>query len=261
MIRAVLGTTVAVFIAITLFGQAPPPVTAFEVATIKPNTSGDGRIGIFIQPGGRFSATNVTVKMLIQNAYGVRDFQISGGPSWIGSERFDITAKLEDVTGPLPPGSLGPALQGLLADRFQVKIHRESKELPIYALTAGKNGPKLKANTEGKGPQIRMGRGQLTATKIPMTMLANQLAQQLGRSVVDKTGLAGDFDFELTWTPEVGQGGGPFGPVPGGPPPPPDESGPSIFTAVQEQLGLRLESTRGPVETIVIDRLERPSEN
>lgn len=239
-------------------GQAP---RAFEVASIKPTNTGDNRVAIMMQPGGRFNATNVTVKMLMQNAYGVRDFQIVGGPGWIGSDRFDITAKLEG-DGPLQPDSLRPALQGLLEDRFQLKLHRETREMQTYALLPGKNGPKLQKSADEKapGPQIRMGRGQLSAKKVTMTILANQLAQQLGRSVVDKSVLTGEFDFELSWTPEIG-GGGPFGPDAGGAPPAVDSPGPSIFTAVQEQLGLRLESQRGPVEILVIDRLEKPSEN
>jgi bla regulator protein BlaR1 len=244
----------------TLPAQAP---RAFEVASIKPTNASDNRVAFTMQPGGRFNATNVTVKMLLQNAYGVRDFQISGGPGWIGSERFDITAKLDgDVTGPLPPGALRPALQGLFEDRFQLKFHRETREMPVYALMLAKNGPKLQkaAGEKTPGPMLRMGRGQLTAKNADMRMIAEQLAQQLGRSVVDKTGLSGEFDFELNWTPEAGSGG-PFGPEPGAAPPPVDSSGPSIFTALQEQLGLRLESQRGPVEILVIDRLERPSEN
>ena len=151
--------------------------------------------------------------------------------------------------------------QTLLADRFQLKTHRETKELPVYAVTVGKNGPKLsKADPAGKGTQMSMGRGQLKAKKASIEQLAKLLGNQLGRTVLDKTGLAGDFDFELTWTPDVT---GPLGPKEGGVdgPPPVDPGGPSIFTAIQEQLGLKLESQKGPVEILVIDSVERASEN
>jgi uncharacterized protein (TIGR03435 family) len=156
-------------------------------------------------------------------------------------------------------------LVALIEDRFQLKIHRETKEMPVYALVVAKNGTKLKANAGEPGPRLRMGRGQLNGTKVPLKMLVQQLAQQLGRPVVDKTGLTGDYDFTLTWTPQPGEGGAMFaGPGgPGGPegPPPSDPDGPSIFAAIQEQLGLKLESDKGPVEILVLDQVEKPTEN
>jgi uncharacterized protein (TIGR03435 family) len=156
----------------------------------------------------------------------------------------------------------------LLVERFQLKLHKETKELPVYALVAGKGPHKMKAAEApaGGGEQrqmFRMGRGQANLQGANMAGVAQMLAQQLGRPVTDKTGIEGKFDVEMHWTPEPGQGGGPFG---GGPPPPDavassDTSGPSLFTAVQEQLGLKLESQKGPVEMLVIDSVSKPTEN
>jgi uncharacterized protein (TIGR03435 family) len=234
---------------------------AFEVATIKPNSTGDRRIMIRMAPGGRFTATGVTLRQLIAQAYNVRDFQITGGPGWVSGERYDINAKgPEGMPDRVPPEVVRPMLRALIEERFQLKTHQESKEMPVYALVAGKGGPKMTpAAAESQGPMMRMGRGQLSGKKIPMVMLAQQLAMQLGRNVVDKTGLKGDFDFTLEWTPEPGQG--PGGPPPGEPLPAADSSGPTIFTAVQEQLGLKLDSDKGPVDIIVIDSVAKPSEN
>ena len=235
----------------------------FEVASIKPNASGDNRVMIGIQPGGRFTATGVTLKMLISQAYDVREFQIVNAPGWAETEHYDINAKAEGAGERITPDQLRPMLRALIEERFQLKTHNETKEMPLYALKVGKSGPKLTASTGEQGPMVRMGRGQLTAKKVPMSMLVQQLARQLGRKVIDQTELKGDFDFTLEWAPDLGQGGGgPFG----GPPSPDalpsaDSSGPSVFTALQEQLGLRLESQKGPVEILAIDKVEKPSEN
>ena len=254
-IRRTLLLTAA--LAATAFAQKK-----FEVASIKPHTGDFQRVMIRMAPGGRFTATGVSLKMLITQAYDVRDFQVSGGPGWMTSDRYEINAKAEGDQERIPPEELRPMLQALLEDRFQLKVHRENKEMQVYALVPAKTGSKLKANAEGKGPMMRMGRGQLSGQKVPLDMLARQLAQQVGRPVLNKTGLTGEYDFTLEWTPEPGQGGGPFG---GGPPPdappPSDSSGPSLFTALQEQLGLRLESQKGSAEMVVIDRVEKPSPN
>ena len=265
-----------------MIALAQAPLT-FEVASIKPSGPDARGTSIQIVPGGGLRVTNATVKMLVTMAYDVRDFQVSGGPGWLNSERYDINAKSEASAGPENAAPADPRqmtddqrrtvqeqfrqrLQALLADRFQLKIHRETKEQPVYALVVGKNGHKLQAaKEEASGPQgMRMGRGQLNGTRAPMQMLANLLSNQVGRPVLDKTDLKGSFDFKLEWTPDPGQGAGPFGRGgPGGPdaPPPVDPNGPSIFTALQEQLGLRLESQRGPVEIIAIDSVEKASEN
>ncbi|MBI3208323.1 MAG: TIGR03435 family protein [Candidatus Solibacter usitatus] len=237
---------------------------AFEVASIKPNQANDHRIMMSIQPGG-FKASGITTKMLISQAFGVKDFQVTNTPGWVDSERFDINAKVEGATGDMTMDKLRPLMQALLLERFQLKYHKEPKELPVYALVMGKNGHKMKA-VEGGGKeqrgQMKMGRGQLSASAVGIAMIAQNLSRMLGRDVIDKTGLTGNFDFNLEWTPEPGQG---FGP--GGHPPNPDAiapagpNGPSIFTAVQEQLGLRLESQKGMVDVIVIDNVSKPTEN
>jgi uncharacterized protein (TIGR03435 family) len=241
---------------------------AFEVASIKPNAGNDNRAMIGMQPGGRFIATGINVKFLIGMAYNLRDFQISGGPGWITSERFDINAKPpEGSPARIPPEQIREMVKALLAERFQLKTRTESKEMPVYQLVVAKNGPKMtpaaaEGDSQGGPGMIRMGRGQLEGSRMAMAMLANQIATQVGRPVIDKTGLTGQYDVKLEWTPEPGHGGGPFG----GPPPPDalppaDSNGPTIFTAVQEQLGLRLEPAKGPVETLVIESISRPTEN
>jgi uncharacterized protein (TIGR03435 family) len=233
----------------------------FEVASIKPsNASGPMSRGVRVQmaPGGRLNESNITVKFLIQQAYNVKDFQISGGPAWINSERYDLVAKADGDVGRMD--QIRPLIQKLLADRFQLTIHRDTKELPIYALVVGKNGPKLKESAANNpGPQIRVNRGLIDGQGMGMDMLANQLSVPLGRTVLDKTGLKGQYDIKLEFTPEDGPGHGPGdGPEAA---PPPDTAGPSIFTALQEQLGLKLETSKGPVQIIIIDRVEKPTEN
>jgi uncharacterized protein (TIGR03435 family) len=239
----------------------------FEAASIKPSAPmamGMVKMGMEMLPGGRVSMSGVTAKILIQQAYGVRDFQIVGGPSWLGSERYDITAKPQ---GAATPEQVKVMIQALLADRFKLQFHRETKELPTYALVVAKGGPKFHESEKVKGPDkpkgARMnmrGRGQFSLEGAPVAALANQLGQVLGRSVIDKTELAGNYDFKLEWTPDEGQPG--IMKPPGG-----DGSaaadlpGASIFTALQDQLGLKLESTKGPVETLVIERAEKASEN
>lgn len=243
---------------------------SFEVATIKPNADNDHRVMFRIMPGGGFSATGTTVKMLIMQAFNVKDFQVTGGPGWMSSDRFDINAKGGGDGGRPSPEAFRPMLQALLAERFGLKFHKETKEVPVYALVAGKGPHKMKASETpaGGGPEqrgmMRIGRGQANLQGATLAGLAQLLSQQLGRPVIDKTGIEGRFDVEMHWTPEPGQGGGPFG---GGAPPPPeaaasaDGGGPSIFTAVQEQLGLKLDSQRGTVEILIIDNVSKPTDN
>jgi uncharacterized protein (TIGR03435 family) len=238
---------------------APELPHAFDVASIKPSPQGQPGPMIQMSPHGTFTAKGIDTKTLIGIAYEVQDFQISGAPGWLGSDRFEINAKTEgDVN--LNMAQYRPLLQALLADRFKLTFHRDTKELPIYALVVGKNGPKLKeSDANARGPMMRLGRGQLNGTKVQLDFLAKNLSRQLGRTVLNKTGLTGNYDFTLEWTPEPGEMMGP-GPVHEAPPPS-ESTGPSIFTALQEQLGLKLESQRGPVEILIIDRVERPSEN
>jgi uncharacterized protein (TIGR03435 family) len=236
----------------------------FEVASIKPmEPAMGGKMAVEIQmaPGGRFIAKGLNLRMLIQQAYDLRDFQISGLPSWASTDRYEINAKGEGET--IAREDIRPMLQGLLADRFQLKIRRETKEAPVYNLVVAKDGPKLKESEAAEGrDQIRMGRGTLQAQRATIGSITNLLANQLGRAVIDKTGLTKRYDFKLEWTPDESQNPQMRQMHPDAPPPPPiDSAGPSIFTAVQEQLGLRLESSKGPVEVLVIEKVEKPTEN
>jgi uncharacterized protein (TIGR03435 family) len=269
----------------------------FEVASIKP--SDPNTQGITFRNGpGTVNISGATLKLLIEQAYDVREFQISGGPGWINSDRYDIVAKIErDEKAPSNlqnPTDQRKAmeqqrerLRALLAERFQLKIRRETKELQAYALTLARGGPKLKEsplndmspNPNGdqrqkplRGPMIRVGRGQIIGQYISLDFLAQLLAQQVGRPVLDMTGLKGAYDFTLEWTPDQAQGPGPGFGGSGGPsiakeapqpanPAPAESSGVSVFAAIQEQLGLKLESQKAPVEIIVIESVEKPSEN
>ncbi len=249
--------------------DAPPQGLAFEVASIKLNKSGGSRANSGFN-GGRFTATNIDVKTLMQyNAFGIPATQIMGQPAWLSSDRFDIDAKVEDaVAEQMKKLSIeGRAawrrqmVQQLLADRFKLTFHWETKEFPVYALVVAKNGPKIERskNAEGGGG-VSSNNGTLTAKGVTMERLAQTLtvvsARELGRFVVDKTNLEGKYDLTLTWSPDnrsasmtdtSNENAAPFGP--------------SIFTALQEQLGLKLESTKAPVKTLVIDHIEQPSEN
>jgi len=279
----------SVWAAPRIIAQAPAPASnpTFEVASVKPNKGGDQRVMLGLQPGGRFTATNVPLRLLIRNAYRLQDFQVIGGPSWLSSDRFDIVAKAE---GDPPQEQVQLMTQALLGERFKLAVHRETRELPIYSLVLaradGRTGPKLKPSSmdcqalfaRGRGRDapppgpppgppasgaamncgMRMGPGTLLAGGMPLSQLASSLSPLVGRVVQDHTGLSGEFDFDLSWTPEQM----PQGPPPGvnAPPLPPiDPNGPSIFTALQEQLGLKLDSTKGSVEVLVIDHVEQPT--
>jgi uncharacterized protein (TIGR03435 family) len=266
--------------------QSPAPRPEFEVASVKPNTAGNNMVMIRPPVGGRFTATNARLKMLIGLAYNVQDFEISGGPAWINSDGYDVTAKATDSN--IGIEQLRPMLQTLLEDRFQLKVHRETKEVPVYALMAAKNGPKLpEANEKGcvafgpdkppPPPPARgtfpptpcggffMGPNHLEGGKIDMERFTNALSRILGRPVIDKTGFKGTFDVKLDFSPEgtnlFARGG--FVPPPGAPAETgtADNAPPSIFTAVQDTLGLKLESQKGPGEVLVIDHAEKASEN
>jgi uncharacterized protein (TIGR03435 family) len=262
-------------------GQAP---LAFEAASVKINKSGGWRREIGPTPGGRFTATNTPARDLIAFAYGVSQdgvsFRIVGGPKWIDEDRFNVVAT---VTGQWTFQQMREMVRTLLADRFRLAAHTETRELPTYALVVVPNQPlrlrrsvvdeaACQARREaiqrrepvpppvpGAPPICGSGRtnpGTITAVGGSMSSLASSLGQFVSRSVSDRTQLAGLFDFDLHWTPDT---------IPQVPPDAPplniDPNGPSIFTALQEQLGLKLESTRGPVDIVVIDRVERPMED
>lgn len=243
--RVLLLTVACTLAAVTLPCAAQPPLE-FEVASIKPKPTppGPGNTTMRFDPGGRFRATGAPLNALIQLAYGVKDFQVSGGPKWADSESYDVVAQpAAGVT--LNRDQLKVAIQALLADRFKLKFHRETRDLAIYSLVVAKNGPKLTKNIDVPGPEAAIASGQLKGSKISMSILADLLAQRLDRTVRDDTGISGDFDVKLDWGP--GQTA--------------DRDDPSIFTALQEQLGLKLNAQKGPVEILIIDSAERPSVN
>jgi uncharacterized protein (TIGR03435 family) len=247
------------------WAQASP---SFEVATVKPGNPADHRKMFGLMPGGRFSASNMTLKELIIFAYNLKDQQLSGGPGWTNSDVFDVVGKPESSA---TPEQIRQMMQALLADRFKLSMRRESKELQVYNLVVAKNGPKLteskveEAPTPG-GPRrmVRMGRGELNGQLMSMGTLADVLSKMAGRTVVDKTGLTGSYDVKLEWTPDPGE---PQMRMPemrmpeASPPPVADASGISLFTAIQEQLGLKLDAQKGPVDVFTIERVEKPSEN
>jgi bla regulator protein blaR1 len=254
-------------------------LAAFDVVSVKPNLSGDLKVRLQAMPGGRFIATNAPLRTLIREAYALHGSQISGGPGWFDSDRFDIVAKSENNPTPL---QMRVMLRALLAERFQLRVHTETRDLPLYVLVLarsdGRLGPHLRHTGAdcspapewlGSGPPpIRDAAapcrsaspgtgGAMRFRGITLEAFATFLATPVRRPVVDRTGLSGDFDIELDMSAE-------FGP----PPPPPGvpdafdrTSAPSIFTTVQEQLGLRLDARRGPVDVMVIDRAERLVQN
>jgi uncharacterized protein (TIGR03435 family) len=205
---------------------------------------------------GQFRAANVNAKSLLQFAFGIPETRILNGPAWIGSTMFNIDAKaggsVDDRMRTLSSDE-GKAqkrlmLQGLLADRFRLAAHTETRELPIYALVITKGGPRLGAVQEG-GTTVNHGRDHVEVQgSNSVALLAEELSKDVGRPVVDKTGIEGRYHLTLKWTPDDAA-------------PASDPSEPSIFTALQEQLGLKLEPQKGPVEVLVIDHIEMPSEN
>lgn len=311
---------VVLLLAIVCCAQQPDSQVTFEVASIKPSAPPEGGRMVMGARGGpgsadpiRFTASNFSLSSLISMAYDLKSYQLSA-PSWLNGERFDIVAKV-------PPGATREQfrlmLQNLLAERFKLVIHRETKELPMFDLVVGKGGPKFKESADqtdsapagapppppGGGPmQMKMGkdglpempagrtmmmmmggRARMTAYKETMQWLATRLSTSAGRPVMDATGLTKKYDFTLDFAPEGGgmgpggmappAGGGGGGamvimaqvPGPGGPSghtASDAESVPTLATALQEQLGLKLESKKGPVEMIVVDKIEKvPTEN
>jgi uncharacterized protein (TIGR03435 family) len=237
---------------------------AFEVATIKPGNA-DDRSGKYItmQGGHQFIAKNYTLKNLIGAAYNLNPRAMSGGPDWTDAVRYDIRA--------VTPGENRPSLdqqmamlRTLLSDRFHLKFHIEPKEFSVYALTIARNGPNLKESSAGSDEQPMLVSTVFPGVKIRLparNATMSQFAAVLGRAVldrpvVDKTGLSGRYDFDLEWTPDDTQFGGNLPPVL-----PENAKLPDLFAALQQEVGLRLESTRAAVDTIVVDSVQRPSEN
>lgn len=259
------------------------PAPKFDVASIKPAAPG-GRGGMVrMLPGGRIHVANISVKDLIVMAYKIQPFQVSGAPSWTESERYDIEAKPDS---PVKSTEWGVMMQGLLADRFGLVFHKETKESQIYALVLARKDGKLGANlTESKEgnctqfdpskppprpePGMRgcgslmMSPRQIMGYGIPIERLVPMLSRIVGREIVDQTGLTGNYDVKIDYTPDEAQMAmmAPPGAMPPQSGPGGDSTGPSIFTALQEQLGLKLESQKGPVDIYVIDKITKPSDN
>jgi uncharacterized protein (TIGR03435 family) len=255
MMRLWTQTAPLLFAVSSAYGQVAPSGVRFEVASIKasdPSVRGshsnvDRRI---------MSISNWTAKRLIQRAYGVEDFQVTGGPSWLGTAGFDIQAKVDEsepeLRGPEGQQRIQGMLESLLVERFRFQSHKETKVLPIYQLIAGKGGAKLVPAKDASNQSMSSNGSQLTSTGVDMPALAVFLSRTLGRTVRDATGISGAFDFTLQWSQQDVSLRAPAGSEP---------AGPSIFTALQEQLGLRLESAKGPVEIIVVDHAEKPTDN
>jgi uncharacterized protein (TIGR03435 family) len=259
--------------------QAPTPAPAFEVASVKPNKEG-GPSSVRVTPGGMLTVTNNNLRNIIRNAWNITNDQIVGGPDWMDSERFDITAK---SSAPFNQEQARGMLQALLAERFGLVTHNETRELPVYLLVMARKdsalGPQMKKSDQdcaalfaavtagGKMPErlpngnlpcgisvrTNQGQGLVTGNGVAMEQLARNLVGGVGRIVVDKTGLQGYYDINVTFAAD-----GP--PSPQGAPAGSaiDPSAPSLFTAMQEQLGLKLEPGRAPISVLVVDRANRP---
>jgi uncharacterized protein (TIGR03435 family) len=244
MIRAITSLVICIS---ALYGQAAVG-PQFEVASIKPS-SADPRSSGINTGNGRLTASNVTLKRCIMGAYAVGPNQVLGGPDWLDSDRFEIAAKAEQPVG---DHLLMTILQTLLAERFKLVLHRDTKPVQAYVLGVGKNGPKLEKG-DGQGAKTDNGRGNLVVTNATMDRFAEILSRQMDLPVVNQTGLEGVFNVKLKWTPENAR--------PAAPAEAPATEGPSIFTAIQEQLGLRLHAQKVPIEVLVIDHAEKPSAN
>ncbi len=240
--------------------MATAATPSFEVASIKPNRTNSPVSFKFEILGRRLTGRNVTAKLLTRIAWRLQDFQITGGPAWFSSDGFDVDAAAER---PVASSQMPLLLQSLLADRFKLTSHRTTRESVVYALVTGKGAPKIKLSADQSpfvgdhpegardGPALTAANmrvtspGNLIGEAVPMSLFVSLLSQQVGRPVVNKTGLTARYDIDLRWTPDAADA----------------SSGPSVFTAIQEQLGLRLESARGPVEVLIIDHIEKPSTN
>ena len=286
MRKLALTSLLALGVAIVLPAQEKD--AAFEVASVKANKSGDGNGNLRGLPGGRVQATNMPVRPIITFAYLIAGYQLIGGPGWLTTDRYDLVAKIEGTADATPavPGAnaaspMQLAIRHLLEDRFKLKVHRETREMDIFTLVmakpGGAPGPRLKPTTQdcaalaaalNRGEKvaaadasglpmcsIQGSPGRLRFGGLPAASLATAFAGPAGRMVVDKTGLTGNWDFELTFAIENrGRAGGADAA-------PADPNAPSFFTAIQEQLGLKLEPTKGPVDVVVIDSIEKPTED
>jgi len=234
----------------------------FEVASIKPGNPNEVRSGVHIQPGGLFKCENTTVKTLIRFAYDLQNYEIAGGPPWMPSAIFTIEARASSSS---PEGfddqTMKLRIQALLEDRFHLSTHKETRQEPIYELVVAKGGQKMRLASNGAtDSNLSVRTGQLIGENAGLSQLVRSLSLQVDRAVVDKTGLAKRYDFTMNYAPEARDGI--FGELlPPGTAAAVEPGAPSIFTALQEQLGLRLESARASIPILVIDSAVKPAEN
>jgi uncharacterized protein (TIGR03435 family) len=249
-------------IALTISGQRAAPPPRYEVAAIKPNSDSDSRFAFRVESDGALAATGITLKRLMMTAYNVQGFRIVGGPAWVASKRWDVRGKPDRAA---TADQVRPMLLSLLEDRFQLHARPEKRKIPVYELEVDRKGSKVPRAQNGETqPIVRVSTGSVQLTKATAATFASQLSYALGRPIMDKTGLNGEFDFAIEWIPEPNEDGGPTGAgLPPGAPPPSASArqGPSIFTALQEQLGLRLKSGRDLMDVVVIDRVQMPTAN
>jgi len=249
-LAASLIVTVAVTIA---FAQQ------FEVAAVRQNKLDDRIVTINVGPGGNFNARGYTLVLLMQRAYGVMDWNVTGGPGWIRIDRWDVAAK-GNVSGNLTERQLQPMLQALLAERFKLRLHRDAKETSGYALVVARGGPKVHASADGEEDRdsFRFNRAGLSGQGVTMEDFARFVGGKLGLVVVDKTALRGIYDFKATWRvePDVVE---PTDALPV--PDPRDGLRMAVFAALQDQLGLQIIPQKITVHTLVIDSVEKASEN
>jgi uncharacterized protein (TIGR03435 family) len=230
---------------------------SFDVASIRPHAPDDTRFGVKMPSHGRFSATGAAAKLILMLAYDIQETQITGGPSWFATQKWDIEAKSDDGVEHSDEETRR-MLQNMLEQRFALRIHRAKEQRPVYVLTVAKGGPKFKARDQDGSTNVRITGNSISLESGRLERMTQVLSTALGRPVIDETGLSGLYDFSLQWDDAPIRNGG----VPGldGPAARGNDHG-SIFTAIQDQLGLRLEPRRAPVEVIVVDQIEKPSEN
>lgn len=233
-------------LALTAIDCAAQSQPAFEVVSIHRNLQGgDDRVDI---TPGRVTINNASLRTLIRNGYDIQNFQFAGGPSWVDSDTYTISAIIANHAE-VTQDQYRALIRAMLADRFQLKVHWETRQGDIYALVVAKSGPKLKVSDASAQPGLNTNiaghLGRMVGVNVPVFYLSTVLGNKLSHPVIDKTGLPGKYDWTLVWDPD----------------PSADSTEPSIFTAVQEQLGLKLDAQKGPVKMLVIDSVERPSEN
>jgi uncharacterized protein (TIGR03435 family) len=247
-----------VLLAVASFAASAQTPPAFEVATVKP--SAPDAVMAIRRSGHRIVTNGTTLQFLITWAYDIQSDRLFAKPPWLNSDRFDVTgaAPQDEPSSAWKPGEptiFQRRMQTLLADRFKLATHRETREMTLYTVTVAKSGfkPHVDPAPEvmGQQPFKMTGPGRLFGTQVTVEMLAKVLSDQLGRTVIDQSGLKGVFDFRLDWTPDR------MPRADGLPAPPDTRSGPSLFTALEEQLGLKLETRRGPVDVVVIDHVDR----